>query len=188
MNRMLQNLRTDTKGNALAIFAAALVPLVLVVGSGLDLSFAYMAKAKLQNACDAAALAGRQSMDGTRWTSANEAEADKFFDFNFPEGTLGARDRVFDIGKDPLDNTQLLGEASATIPTMLMYIFGYDAIPIEAECNAKRDLGHNDVMLVLDTTGSMAQRPSTGGSKDKIELLRTGTAGLFRALDDTSNG
>ncbi|HCI62910.1 MAG TPA: pilus assembly protein TadG, partial [Erythrobacter sp.] len=88
---MLQNLRTDTKGNALAIFAAALVPLVLVVGSGLDLSFAYMAKAKLQNACDAAALAGRQSMDGTRWTSANEAEADKFFDFNFPEGTLGAR-------------------------------------------------------------------------------------------------
>ena len=65
MNRMLQNLRTDTKGNALAIFAAALVPLVLVVGSGLDLSFAYMAKAKLQNACDAAALAGRQSMDGT---------------------------------------------------------------------------------------------------------------------------
>ncbi|HCH95615.1 MAG TPA: hypothetical protein DFK13_12370, partial [Erythrobacter sp.] len=65
VNRMLQNLRTDTKGNALAIFAAALVPLVLVVGSGLDLSFAYMAKAKLQNACDAAALAGRQSMDGT---------------------------------------------------------------------------------------------------------------------------
>ena len=45
---MLQNLRTDTKGNALAIFAAALVPLVAMVGSGLDVSLAYMAKAKMQ--------------------------------------------------------------------------------------------------------------------------------------------
>ena len=57
MIRTLRNLLTDTKGNTLAIFAAALVPLVAMIGSGLDLSFAYMAKAKLQNACDAAVLA-----------------------------------------------------------------------------------------------------------------------------------
>ena len=85
MNRMLRKLRTDTSGNALAIFAAALVPLTIVIGSGLDLSSAYMAKAKLQNACDAAALAGRQSMDGTKWTTANKEEAEKFFYFNFSD-------------------------------------------------------------------------------------------------------
>ena len=45
MIRTLRNLLTDTKGNTLAIFAAALVPLVAMIGSGLDLSFAYMAKA-----------------------------------------------------------------------------------------------------------------------------------------------
>ena len=49
---MLRNLWNDTKGNTLAIFAAALIPLVVVIGSSLDLSFAYMAKAKLQNACE----------------------------------------------------------------------------------------------------------------------------------------
>ena len=91
MIRTLRNLLTDTKGNTLAIFAAALVPLVAMIGSGLDLSFAYMAKAKLQNACDAAVLAGRQSMNGNLWKDANEAEAHKFFDFNFPTGMMGVQ-------------------------------------------------------------------------------------------------
>ncbi len=104
---MLRNLWNDTKGNTLAIFAAALIPLVVVIGSSLDLSFAYMAKAKLQNACDAAALAGRQSMDGNKWTTANETEAKKFFQFNFPEGTLGAQDLNFEIDTDPNDNAQI---------------------------------------------------------------------------------
>lgn len=187
MKRFLRNLWADTKGNTLAIFAAALVPLLVVVGSSLDLSFAYMAKAKLQNACDAAALAGRQSMDGTSWKAANEAEARKFFDFNFPDGTMGAQNRVFNIAKDPNDTAQIVGSATATIPTSLMFIFGYDNIPIQANCDAKRDLGHNDVMLVLDTTGSMASAPSIGGDT-KIVRLRKGASGLFRALDDTANG
>ena len=185
---MLRNLWNDTKGNTLAIFAAALIPLVVVIGSSLDLSFAYMAKAKLQNACDAAALAGRQSMDGNKWTTANETEAKKFFQFNFPEGTLGAQDLNFEIDTDPNDNAQIIGVANAVIPTSLMHIFGYDTVPIQANCDAKRDLGHNDVMLVLDTTGSMGNRPSTGGSLDKIDLLRNGTTGLYRALDDSGNG
>ncbi|UYH56196.1 Tad domain-containing protein [Qipengyuania sp. SS22] len=185
---MLRNLWNDTKGNTLAIFAAALIPLVVVIGSSLDLSFAYMAKAKLQNACDAAALAGRQSMDGNSWTDANEDEARKFFQFNFPDGTLGAQDLNFEIDTDPNDNAQIIGVANAVIPTSLMHIFGYDNVPIQANCDAKRDLGHNDVMLVLDTTGSMGGSPSTIGGKSKIRRLREGASGLYRALDDTENG
>jgi hypothetical protein len=187
MDRMLRRLWKDTKGNTLAIFAAALVPLVVVIGSGLDLSFAYMAKAKLQNACDAAALAGRQSMDGNSWTTANETEARKFFDFNFPDGTLGAQSLAFDIDQDPNDNSQIIGIASAAIPTSLMHIFGFDTIDIQANCDAKRDLGHNDVMLVLDTTGSMTNSPSIGGDT-KIVRLRNGASGLYRALEDSANG
>ena len=59
MIRTLRNLLTDTKGNTLAIFAAALVPLVAMIGSGLDLSFAYMARAKLQNEIRRAACRAR---------------------------------------------------------------------------------------------------------------------------------
>ncbi|MEX0341456.1 MAG: pilus assembly protein, partial [Erythrobacter sp.] len=187
MNRMLRKLWSDTKGNTLAIFAAALVPLVVVIGSGLDLSFAYMAKAKLQNACDAASLAARQSMTGTTWTSANETEARKFFDFNFPDGLMGSQNLSFTIVQDPNDNSQVNGVASADVPTSLMHIFGFDTIAITANCDAKRDLGHNDVMLVLDTTGSMNSAPSIGGDT-KIVRLRNGASGLYRALDDSGNG
>ena len=187
MIRTLRNLLTDTKGNTLAIFAAALVPLVAMIGSGLDLSFAYMAKAKLQNACDAAVLAGRQSMDGNFWKEANEAEARKFFNFNFPNGTMGAQSVDFTVGKDPEDNAQILGVAKATIPTALMHIFGFDNIPLEANCDAKRDLGHNDVVLVLDVTGSMANAPSSGGGT-KIARLQQGALGLYRALMNEENG
>ena len=46
----------DARGNTLAIVGAALVPLAGMIGSGVDMSRAYMAKTRLQSACDAAAL------------------------------------------------------------------------------------------------------------------------------------
>lgn len=183
----LKRLRGDRSGNALAIFAAALVPLTMMVGSGIDVSVTYMAKAKLQNACDAAVLAARQSMQGNAWTSANEDEANKFFEFNFPEGTYGVENLAFTASKDTTDNAQVNGSASGVVPTSIMHMFGFDAMDIAAECNAKRDLGHNDVVLVLDVTGSMASAPSTGGSA-KIVRLRNAAAGLYRALDNDENG
>ena len=80
----------------------------------------------------------------------------------------------------------MLGAASATIPTSLMNIFGIRTLNISVNCDARRDMGNNDIVLVLDVTGSMAQSPSNGGGT-KIGRLRTGAVGLYRALKD-SNG
>lgn len=187
MRNPFKRLLADQSGNTLAIFAAALVPMTIMVGSGVDISITYMAQAKLQNACDAAVLAGRQSMDGNLWNTAAENEAERFFDFNFPDGTHGAENVVFDVDQDPADRAQIVGSASGTIPTSIMRMFGYDELDISAACDAKRDLGHNDVMLVLDVTGSMLDAPSNGGGT-KIRRLREGAAGLFRALDNDENG
>lgn len=186
-NRFLSSLARNSSGNALAIFAAALVPMTIMVGSGLEVGVTYMARAKLQNACDAGALAGRQAMEGNAWNDSAKAEAEKFFDFNFPLGTHGVTDAAFEISQDRSDRAQIVGEASGTVPTVIMDIFGYEGLGIAVSCNAKRDLGHNDVMLVLDVTGSMLQAPSNG-SGTKIERLRAGAAGLYRALDDAENG
>lgn len=187
MTRKLRKLIADEAGNTLVIFAASLVPLTMMVGSGLDISITYMAQAKMQNACDAAVLAGRQAMAGNEWKKAAEKEADKFFDFNFPAGTHGVEDAAFTVDQDKDDPAQIVGEANGNVPTSIMRIFGFDELPISAECNAKRDLGHNDVMMVLDVTGSMNGSPSNG-SGTKIARLRTGASGLYRALDDDANG
>lgn len=187
MKPILKRFLSDEAGNTLVVFAASLVPLTMMVGSGLDVSITYMAQAKMQNACDAAVLAGRQAMQGNAWNTAAEQEANKFFDFNFPSGTHGVENAVFEVAQDQDDRAQIVGSASATVPTSIMRIFGFEELPISAECDAKRDLGHNDVMLVLDTTGSMLQAPSNG-SGTKIERLRTGARGLYRALRDDENG
>lgn len=188
MKQFLSNLARNTAGNALMLFGAALVPISLMIGSGVDASITYMARAKLQNACDAGALAGRLAMIGYDWTDETEEEARKFFDFNFPVGTNGVNDVVFDIEQDSDDNSQVIGSASGTVPTTIMYIFGFDTMDISVSCDAKRDMGHNDVMLVLDVTSSMNNEPSGGGGVTKIDLLRDGVMGLYRALDDGDSG
>jgi Flp pilus assembly protein TadG len=182
LSAFLKRLHRDTSGNTLAIAAAAIIPLTAVIGSALDLSVAYMTRSRLQNACDAGVLAGRQLMQGTTFNQAVEDEADKFFEFNFPDGTSGTTGVEFEVAQDQQNQSQLLGSASALVPTSLMKIFGYANIPLEVACDATRDMGHNDIALVLDVTGSMNENASGGGGT-RIQRLRTGALGLYRALD-----
>ncbi len=178
----LSRLREDTGGNVLAMAAAAMIVFVALIGSAMDLSIVYMARGKLQNACDAAVLGARQSMTGTDFNQDVEDEGQRFFDFNFPSGTAGATDVVFAIAQDDDNEGELLGSASATIPTSLVRIIGIYEIDIAVNCDATQDMGHNDIVLVLDVTGSMNQAPSNG-TGTKIERLREGTLGLYRALE-----
>ena len=183
MQKFLTRLARNKEGNALMLLAAGLIPVTLMIGSGVDASIAYTTRAELQNACDAGALAGRLAMVGDDWNEDTEAEARKFFDFNFPEGTNGVDDVEFTIEQDEDDPSQVIGSATGTVPTTLMFIFGYKSMDLAVDCDAKRDMGHNDVMLVLDVTGSMNDAPSIGGDT-KINRLRNGVNGLYRALDD----
>jgi len=182
----LTRLRRDSRGNTLAIAGAALVPITGMIGSGLDMSRAYMAQAKLQNACDAAALAARREMSGTSFDSDVSAEGQRFFDFNFPSTTMNAQNISTSIIQSPSNDSTVAVTASADIPTTVMSLFGKDTIPISVSCDANQDYGNNDIMVVLDVTGSMNNAPSGGGSS-KISRLRTGAVGLYRALQGASN-
>ena len=62
LRTLLHWLRRDTSGNVLIITALCLVPLLILIGSAVDISRATMAKSRLQNACDAASLAARRVM------------------------------------------------------------------------------------------------------------------------------
>ena len=47
----------DRRGNALILTAAAIIPVIGIIGSSVDIGRAYMAKTRLQQACDAGVLA-----------------------------------------------------------------------------------------------------------------------------------
>ena len=89
-----------------------------------------------------------------------------------------------------------------------MRVFGKEKFDVTANCDAERDIGHNDVMVVLDVTGSMlcttgdscseagaaAKRSgdvisnttnSAIPSGSKIANLRAGIPGLYNALQSS---
>jgi Flp pilus assembly protein TadG len=178
-NRMgfLNRLRRDSRGNTLAILGAALVPLAAMIGSGVDMSRAYMAKTRLQSACDAAALAGRRVMTNDQLTDAVRDEARRFFNFNFEQGLYDTRPFT-PVVERPQSGT-IRVSASTRIPTSIMRIMGFESMPLNVTCDASLNFVNTDVMLVLDVTGSMAE--SLNGSQ-KIVSMRDAVMALYDEL------
>ena len=165
---LLRDLASNTSGNVLATFAAFLVPLLIMTGAGVDTARVYVVKSRLQQACDAGALAGRKTMTATSGTvldSTSLTQANAFFNNNFKAGWVGTTGVTFTPAR--ATDGQVNATSTATVPMTLMKMFGNNSVPITVTCSARLDIGDSDVMFVLDITGSMgctaAQDNSCGG-------------------------
>ena len=175
--RLLARLRRNERGNVLAIVGAALVPLTIMIGSGIDLSRAYMAKAKMQSACDAASLAARRVMKDDQLTEAVRATGLEFFFFNYPQGLYGASRFNPAVSKPEAGVIRIA--ADAKIPTVVMQMFGFSTLPVAVSCDASLNFVNTDIVLVLDVTGSMNDR--VDGTR-KIEALQDAVMALYDEL------
>lgn len=157
----------------MVMIAAALAPLLAMTGGGIDMGRSYLAQAKLQAACDAGVLAARKRLgsavaaDGLIPDGAEQAGTD-FFNANFQDGTYGTENRDFTMRLE--SDYSVSGHASVDVPTTIMAIFGHEQVNIEVDCQARLNFQNTDVLMVLDTTGSMAQ--AIDGAV-KIESLRS---------------
>ena len=182
----LARLRSDVGGNIIALTAAAVVPMVGVVGGAVDMSRAYMTKARLQSACDAGVLAGRRAMTDLNYTSAARARANKMFAFNYRDSTSQATGTSFNTSGT--SNGQVNGTATTVIPTVLMRVFGKMTLDFTVACSADLQVPNIDTMLVLDVTGSMQECPDGSsdcnavGSGSKIEGLRSAVRSFYNTL------
>jgi Flp pilus assembly protein TadG len=189
---ILSRLARDTRGNTLILVAAAILPLLAMIGSGIDMGRGYLAQTRLQQACDAAALAGRRAMVGGVLSSTVASEAEKFFNFNYKTGTDGVEGSAAfgSKGFEPVigsaANSTVTVAASTTLPTTVMKIFGFATLPLSVSCYAKQDFVNTDIALVLDTTGSMLDdvngNSANGGSTSKIAGLRNAVMALYDQL------
>jgi Flp pilus assembly protein TadG len=170
-------LARDARGNTLVIVGAALIPLTAMIGSGVDMSRAYMAKTRLQTACDAAALAGRRVMENDTLTTDVRDEAVRFFNFNFNQGQYGTTTFTPTVTRPETGKVRVT--ASTTLPTTVMRVFGFASLPLSVTCDASLNFVNTDVMLVLDVTGSMDDNLS--GTK-KIVSLRDAVMALYDEL------
>ena len=171
---LIARLLKDTMANTMAISAAAVIPLVGVIGGGVDASRMYMAKSRLQQACDSATLAARKQLGATEIDGGNipsdvSTQADNFFEANFRQGTYGTTDTDYTLTSSV--GTRMDGTASTKIPTTLMGVFGYDEVDIDVDCSADLNLPNIDIVLVLDNSGSMRD--------SRIVALRTAVFGFY---------
>lgn len=170
----------DRAGNTLAMMAIALVPLIGMAGSAIDTARVFYVKVRLQQACDAGALAGRKFMDGNEFTDAARQQAQAFFANNFAAGMMGSTNPAFTPTRT--DQGQVAGTASVTVPMTLMRMAGFEPITLSVACEAKLEIPNLDIMFVLDTTGSMTET-NPGDAADRITGLRQAVMNFYDTLD-----
>jgi Flp pilus assembly protein TadG len=180
--QFLQSLARDRGGNTLVMMAAFLVPLTVLAGSALDISRQFLVKSRLQQACDAGALAGRKFMTATSGTALDSnaaTQATNFFNSNFRSGWMGASNVTF----TPVRTTdaEVQATATATVPMTITRVFSSANAALSVNCTARFDIGDTDIMFVLDTTGSMADATSGCSSSGTSSYTRPdGTTGYKR--------
>ena len=178
-------LRNET-GSLLPMAAVGFLVLAAIVGGGVDLSRAHKAENRLQAACDAGVLAGRRAVTTNGFDEDAQDEASAFFDNNYNAAQQGSSNVLFEAEAED-DGNVINGSASADVNTTIMAVFGFDTIPVSVTCSASMGVGNSDVMMVLDTTGSMDWTLESGGPT-KISMLQDAMKSFYDTVHASTAG
>jgi len=175
LKNIIEQYRKAKNGAVAVVFGLTIPVLVASVGVSVDMSQAYLVKARLSSALDAAALAAAAS--GSDDEDEIQDKVDAFVEANYPPGKIGA---TIDVDAS-LDGDELTVTASARLDTTFMRYFGYDDVTVDATTVVQREVRGLEVVMVLDNTGSMS-------TNDNIGTLKTATENfitiLFESVSD----
>ena len=148
------------KGAVMLLTVLALLFVLPLVGLTIDASLAFVVKARLSAACDAASLAAARNLTVGLLLSEQEASARAralaFFDANFPDGyfTTRNRTRAAAVAETGFRTRTVTVTASVDAPVYFMAMLGYRYMTVRAEGRAsRRDI---NLILVLDRSSSMS--------------------------------
>lgn len=172
-------------GNVALIVTIVMLPMVLSAGAAIDFVRAHLAKTSLQQAVDAAGLAGGANPD------AEDSEvldlAQNFLDSN-------ADGLVIDLVNSHVEPVVVDGvrqvnvTATADLETIFLRLININTLDVTIDTSVqRREAGPVHVALVVDVTQSMAERPAAGGSKTKIESLKEAATNLVNTLMTAKN-
>lgn len=171
---LLARLARDSGGNTLALIAAAMLPLLAIVGSGVDMGRAYVVQSRLQQACDAGVLAARKRLGSEVVTTGvvPSTVADtghRFFDLNFRDKSYATYDRQFQMALEA--DYSISGTATINMPMAVMQVFGQSEMPIAVHCASILNFQNLDVMMSIDVTGSM-RHTNPGDTLSRLESVK----------------
>ncbi len=162
----------DDRGSFAVVYIVASLAVTTAVGMSVDVARLYNAKAKLDNAVDAAVLSTARALTegATSEDDARKAIA-KFLRANYdPAAFMGAPVKIGAIGIDPVAKT-LRVEASVDLPMTIMQIAGVTSSKVSSNAAALYENTKVEVAMALDVTGSMGEWVD-GTGRTKIEALK----------------
>ncbi|WP_296676017.1 pilus assembly protein [Novosphingobium sp.] len=180
---VLARLAQDQSGNTLALIAASVFPLLVMIGGGVDMGRTYLTQTRLQQACDSGVLAARKKLGSgvpASMPADTEAAGNKFFNLNFGIGAFGTVNRNFAMTLQ--SDMAISALASVDVRTTIMQVFGFKSVAVKVSCTARLNFTNTDIMMVLDTTGSMADTNS-GDPAPKIDILRQTVKSFYDQLE-----
>ena len=180
LNDVGQRFRAAKNGSVTIMFSLMLVPMLAIVGMGIEYGSAVIARSKIQNITDSAALAAGREFQITGDTAAAQTKAENYFNaavraimdnnsqFNFPTPSVTI---------NPVTGTMTI-VSTGTMKTRFTQVINFDQYELGARTEAVLSMGGNDqsieVAMMLDVTGSMGGSKIADmkvAAKDVIEIL-----------------
>lgn len=159
-------LRSDRQGTVAVMVAVSAVPIMIAVGAGIDVSRLTGARAALQNAADAAALAGAGVYTSTDQSTKAQTSAQAYFDryARNTDVTVSSRAAVAAPAKNNASLLTVTVDVTAVMPTSFAKLVGFDTMTFNAHAVAATPSAQPVVVLGAGG-GSPSQVLSASGVK-----------------------
>jgi Flp pilus assembly protein TadG len=165
---LLSFLRSEN-GVVAPTVAITFAALVAAAGAATDYARAQMVQTKLADTLDAAGLAAGSSINSEN----SDDVALNYFRVNFPSTYMNSNATLDSVVEND-SKTQLDLHATATVPTVFMQMMGIESITVTAATQITRRSTGLELVLVMDTTGSMAGSKLTSmknAAKNLVNIL-----------------
>ena len=166
----LRGLAGAESGQVALTFGLALIPMILAIGCGVDISRAIAAKSRLVAALDATALAVARTTT-TEMASLTQV-AHAYFYANHAHSDIGTVTSLSVVPTAAGNGYEL--SATARVATAFMSVAGLNDVQVSATTEVTRAARGLEMALVLDTTASM-QGP-------RITALRSAATSLVNTI------
>ncbi len=161
----------NRRGSVVMFVSLSLVAFLGAAGLALDAGNGYIARVRLSRAVDAGALAAVRSLRQGQQASRLEAEAVARANRIGPEFGQISTDLAF--GTNDRGESTVIFSATQSVPTVFVRLLGIDHMQVSAAAEAAAP--PLDVILVLDTSGSLGQNnawvPLQGAAKSFVTNL-----------------
>ena len=161
----------DRKGATALIFSLTTIPVVAVVGGGVDMGRAMNLRAELQSVLDASVLAGGRQFQMTNSVNNAQTTVSTNFNaaFNIPQAHFANPTLI--VNSVDLSNLTILAKATAVVPSPFLALVGVPSLDFTVTSQSGLTVGgpNNDknleVSMMIDITGSMNDTTSSGNTK-----------------------